>query len=72
MERHREVSRAAVEGDLQRAAEFARGAGFETEFVGYVKTDVLTQIGALEAGRGRALPREAPRVARSIRPVADR
>ncbi len=48
MERHREVSRAAVEGDLQRAAEFARGAGFEAEFVGYSKTDVLTQIGAFE------------------------
>ena len=62
MERHREVSRAAVEGDLQRAAEFARGAGFETEFVGYSKTDVLTQIGASRGGRGRALPREAPRV----------
>jgi alanyl-tRNA synthetase len=48
MERHREVSRAGVEGDLQRAAEFARAAAFETEFVGYFKTDVLTQIGALE------------------------
>jgi alanyl-tRNA synthetase len=48
MERHREVSRAGVEEDLQRAAEFARAADFETEFVGYRKTDVLTQIGALE------------------------
>ncbi len=48
MERHREVSRAGVEGDLQRAAEFTRTAGFETEFVGYSKIDVLTQIGALE------------------------
>jgi alanyl-tRNA synthetase len=48
MERHREISRAAVEGDLQRAAEFTRSADFETEFVGYAKTDVLTQIGALE------------------------
>jgi alanyl-tRNA synthetase len=37
-----------VEGDLQRAAEFARGTGFKTEFVGYAKTDVLTQVGALE------------------------
>jgi alanyl-tRNA synthetase len=52
MERHREVSRAAVEGDVQRAAEFARGEGFETEFVGYSKTDVLTQIGALEELEG--------------------
>jgi alanyl-tRNA synthetase len=48
MERHREISRAGVEGELQRAAEFARSAGFQTEFVGYAKTDVLTQIGALE------------------------
>jgi alanyl-tRNA synthetase len=48
MERHRKVSRAGVEEDLQRAAEFARAADFETEFVGYRKTDVLTQIGALE------------------------
>ncbi len=48
MERHREVSRAAGSGELQRAADFARAADFETEFVGYAKTDVLTQIGALE------------------------
>jgi alanyl-tRNA synthetase len=48
MERHREVSRAAGSGELQRAADFARGTDFTTEFVGYTKTDVLTQIGALE------------------------
>ncbi|MBM2822887.1 MAG: alanyl-tRNA synthetase, partial [Thermoleophilia bacterium] len=48
MERHREISRAGGTTELQRAADFARGAGFETEFVGYGKTDVLTQIGALE------------------------
>jgi alanyl-tRNA synthetase len=48
MERHREVSRAAGSSDLQRAADFARAADFRTEFVGYAKTDVLTQIGALE------------------------
>jgi len=48
MERHREISRAGGEGELQRAAAFARAAGFATEFVGYEKTDVLTQIGALE------------------------
>jgi alanyl-tRNA synthetase len=49
MEEHREVSRASGEkGEAQRAAEFAGAAGFETEFVGYEKTDVLTQIGALE------------------------
>ncbi|HEU5361769.1 MAG TPA: alanine--tRNA ligase [Gaiellaceae bacterium] len=49
MEEHRLVSRAGGDrSELQRAAEFAAGAGFETEFVGYAKTDVLTQIGALE------------------------
>jgi alanyl-tRNA synthetase len=48
MERHREVSRAGGSSDAQRAAEFAARADFTTEFVGYTKTDVLTQIGALE------------------------
>ncbi len=63
MERHREISRAATEGDLQRAAEFARAADFETEFVGYAKTDALTQLGALEdVGEGCFLAklRESP------------
>ena len=49
MEEHREISRAGVvRTELQRAAELARNAGFQTEFVGYEKTEVLTQIGALE------------------------
>ena len=48
MERHREISRAAGGAELQRAADFARSAGFESEFVGDRKSDVLTQIGALE------------------------
>jgi alanyl-tRNA synthetase len=49
MEEHREISRAGVAGgNAQRAAEFATRAGFRTEFVGYEKTDVLTQIGALD------------------------
>ena len=64
MERHREVSRAAVgSSDLEGAADFARSAGFTTEFVGYTKTDVLTQIGALEAledGLFLAKLRESP------------
>src|SRR5256886_7313077 len=46
---HREISRAGGERDLLRAAEFAAEAGFTTDFVGYFKTDVLTQIGALTA-----------------------
>jgi alanyl-tRNA synthetase len=49
MEEHRRVSRAGGErGDVQRAAELARAAGFRCEFVGYERTEVLTQIGALE------------------------
>jgi alanyl-tRNA synthetase len=63
MERHREVSRAGGSSELQRAADFARAADFETEFVGYAKTDVLTQIGALEElGEGLFLAklRESP------------
>jgi alanyl-tRNA synthetase len=48
MERHREISRAGGETGVQRAAEFARSAGFTTEFVGYVKTDVLTQLAVIE------------------------
>src|SRR5262249_18018243 len=49
MEEHREVSRAGGEkSDLQRAADFARSAGFASEFVGYEKVDVLTELGAVE------------------------
>jgi alanyl-tRNA synthetase len=49
MEEHREISRAGAGRGLERAATFAREAGFATEFVGYEKLDVLTQLGALEA-----------------------
>jgi alanyl-tRNA synthetase len=49
MEGHREISRAGTgKGELQQSAEFAAAAGFKTEFVGWEKTEVLTQIGALE------------------------
>ena len=48
MARHREISRAGGETDVQRAAEFARTAGFTTTFVGYAKTDVLTELAAVE------------------------
>ena len=63
MARHREISRAGGETGVQRAADFNRDAGFATEFVGYEKTDVLTQIGALEeVGDGTFLAklRESP------------
>jgi alanyl-tRNA synthetase len=75
MEEHREVSRAGGEKtDLQRAADFAAGAGFETEFVGYSKIDVLTQLGALEdLGDGTFLCklRESPFYAESGGQVTD-
>jgi alanyl-tRNA synthetase len=49
MDEHREISRAGGgKGEEQRAAAFAEAAGFKTDFVGWEKTDVLTQIGALE------------------------
>ena len=64
MERHKEISRGSGEKALgQRAAEFALGAGFVTDFVGYAKTDVITQLGALEdVGDGTFLAklRESP------------
>jgi alanyl-tRNA synthetase len=49
MDEHREISRAGGgKGEAQQAADFARAAGFKTEFVGWEKAEVLTQIGALE------------------------
>jgi alanyl-tRNA synthetase len=49
MEEHREISRAGGEKtELQRAANFAREAGFSTDFVGWERTEVLTQLGAFE------------------------
>jgi alanyl-tRNA synthetase len=64
MEEHRVVSRAGGDkSELQRAAEFAAGAGFATEFVGYGKLDVLTQAGAvdeLEDGMFLCKLRESP------------
>jgi alanyl-tRNA synthetase len=53
MEAHRTISRAGGEkGGAQRAAEFARGAGFRSDFVGWERTEALTQIGALEPLEG--------------------
>ena len=63
MTEQRERSRAGAGRDNARAAEFADAAGFRTEFVGYEKTDVLTQIGALDAldeGLFLAKLRESP------------
>jgi len=44
----RERSRSGGGRAEARAGEFAEKAGFQTEFVGYEKTEALTQIGALE------------------------
>ena len=48
MELQRTRSRGAISKDDKRAAEFAKRADFRTEFVGYEKTEVLTQIGSVE------------------------
>ena len=48
MAEQRQRSRAGGGREDARAAGFAEKAGFQSEFVGYEKTDVLTQIGALE------------------------
>ena len=63
MEEQRKRSRGAISRDEQRAVAFATSAGFRTEFVGYEKTDVLTQLGALECLEGSlylAKLRESP------------
>ena len=62
MGEHREISRAGGESDTQRAADFARAAD-PTTFVGYHKTDVLTELHAYEdLGDGTFLAklRESP------------
>jgi alanyl-tRNA synthetase len=62
MGEHREISRAGGESDTQRAAEFAR-ASDPTTFVGYHKTDVLTELHAyddLDDGTFLAKLRETP------------
>ena len=63
MTEQRERSRAGAARDDARVADFAEAAGFRSDFVGYEKTDVLTQIGALEdVGDGLFLAklRESP------------
>jgi alanyl-tRNA synthetase len=75
MEEHREISRAGGEkGELQRAADFAREAGFVSDFAGWEKTEALTQIGALEElGDGTFLAklRESPFYAEGGGQVSD-
>ena len=76
MAEHREVSRGGATGGAgaERAADFARAAGFRTEFVGYEELDVRTQIGALEElGDGLFLAklRESPFYAEGGGQVSD-
>jgi alanyl-tRNA synthetase len=75
MKEHREISRAGEDrSELQRAADFAREAGFTTDFVGWEKTEALTQIGALEElGDGTFLAklRESPFYAEGGGQVSD-
>jgi alanyl-tRNA synthetase len=52
MAEQRERSREGAGREEARAVEFAERAGFKAEFVGFEKTEVLTQIGALEPLEG--------------------
>ena len=73
MAEHRTISRAGGESDTQRAADFAR-ASDPTTFVGYHKTDVLTELHAYEdLGDGTFLAklRETPFYAASGGQVTD-
>ena len=75
MGEHRVISRAGGgKGEVQQAAEFAAATGFKTDFVGWEKTEVLTQIGALEdAGDGLFLAKlyESPFYAEGGGQVSD-
>ncbi len=58
MEGARETARAGAKdhrdgGVAERAAGFARSAGFETRFVGYETTEADTVVGAVESENGR-------------------
>ena len=74
-QRERSRTAAGTAGGVERTAEFARSAGFAAEFVGYEKTDVLTQLGAVEPlGDGTFLAklRESPFYAEGGGQVSDR
>jgi alanyl-tRNA synthetase len=65
MERAREVARGGAaradgaEGKHEQVISFARGADFQTRFVGYEATESETVIGALEQSNGRLLAKLA-------------
>jgi alanyl-tRNA synthetase len=48
-------ARESADGDSERIAELVRGAGFETRFVGYERTDAETVARAVEPLNGRLL-----------------
>jgi alanyl-tRNA synthetase len=62
MEQQRERSRASVGSSEQKAVEFATAVGWKSEFVGYEKLEVLTQLGAVFSLGDRFLAklRESP------------
>ena len=53
--RARAGARQAAAGGPDTAADFARGAGFTTEFTGYAALEQQTTVGALERRNGHAL-----------------
>ena len=59
VEQQRERSRAAGDSYEQLAAGFAKAAGFRSEFAGYEKTDVLTQVGAYLSVSASTVPATA-------------
>ena len=75
MEEQRDRARAAIaDRGAEAAGAFAREAGFDTEFVGYERLDVTTQVGALGDGGDSTLLlklRESPFYARGGGQVAD-
>jgi len=77
MDRARRVARAGVrktgDGGHERVLEFARGAGFESRFVGYQATEWETVIGALDRENGRFLAKlpESPFYAEGGGQVSD-
>ncbi len=75
MDQQRDRARAAIaDRGAEAAGTFAREAGFKTEFVGYERHDVTTQVGALGDGGDATLLlklRESPFYARGGGQVAD-
>jgi alanyl-tRNA synthetase len=67
------TARAHAGGDHERVLEFARGAGFQSRFVGYETTETNSTVAALERDDGRLLAKfpESPFYAEGGGQVAD-